>query len=196
MIRCKRYLLKLCFISSFFIVFSSNAASFEKYAPKLLRFEGSGFGIHKPIWGDKSFTKAQALAIYRKEYWNKYHGNYIKSQKLAEVLIDHLINAGMGKDNANIKAFEAILGVEQDGYLSREDIRCANSFASPVLLINSFVKYRVLYYRSRAKAHVYPGWEKRARYFFMNAEEPELKVSDVVLPLELEERFSHVAFVD
>lgn len=197
MTKCKRYLLNLCFLSSFFIVFSSNAASFEKYAPKLLKFEGSGYGIHKPVWGDKIFTKTEALAIFRKNYWNKYHGNYFKSQRLAEVLIDHLINAGMGRDNANIKAFEAILGVEQDGILSRADIKCANSFASPMLLVNAFVKYRVLYYRSRKKADMYPGWEKRARYFFINSEEePELKVSDIILPLELEEKFSHIAFLD
>ncbi len=197
MTKCKRYWLNLCFLGSFFIVFSSNAASFEKYAPKLLRFEGNGFGIHKPIWGDKTFTKDEALAIYRREYWNKYHGNYFKSQRLAEVVIDHFINAGMGRDNANIKAFEAILGVEQDGVLSREDVRCANSFEFPVLLVNAFVKYRVLYYRSRKKATLYPGWEKRARYFFITMpEEPELKISDMVLPPELEEKFSHIAFAD
>lgn len=173
--------------------FSANAASFEKYIPKLLKFEGAGYGIHKPLWGDKNFTQQEAVDIYRRSYWNKYYGNHFKSQELAEVVIDHLINAGEGKNWINIKAFEAILGVEQDGKLSLADIRAANAYPYPDELVNSFVRYRVLYYRSRKLAHKYPGWEKRARSFFINTEENDLSVADYALPLEWEEKFDHVA---
>lgn len=173
--------------------FSASAASFEKYVPKLLKFEGTGYGIHKPLWGDRNFTRQEAVDIYRREYWNKYHGNHIKSQDLAEVLIDHLINAGEGREGINIKAFEAILGVEQDGKLSRADIRAANAYPYPDELVNSFVKYRVLYYRSRKLAYKYPGWEKRARSFFINTEDNDLSLADYELPAELEEKFEHVA---
>lgn len=176
--------------------FSVNAASFEKYVPKLLKFEGAGYGIHKPLWGDRHFTRQEAVDIYRREYWNKYHGNHFKSQDLAEVLIDHLINAGEGKGGMNIKAFEAILGVEQDGKLSREDVRAANAYPYPDELVNSFVKYRVLYYRSRKLAYKYPGWEKRARSFFINTEDNDLSVTDYDLPAELEEKFVHIALAD
>jgi lysozyme family protein len=184
-----------CFILVLFS-FSVHAASFEKYAPKLLKFEGAGYGIHKPLWGDKVFSKQEALNIYRKEYWNKYHGNRFKSQELAEVLIDHLINAGEGRDFMNIKAFQAIIGVEQTGKLSLADVRKANEYPYPAELVNSFVKYRVLYYRSRKLAHKYPGWEKRARSFFINTDENELLVSDYLLPVDLEEKFGHIALAD
>jgi hypothetical protein len=184
-----------CFILVLFSI-SVQAASFDLYAPKLLKFEGAGYGIHKPLWGDRAFSKAEALKIYRQEYWNKYHGNHFKSQELAEVFIDHMINAGMGKDHMNVKAFEAILGVEQDGKLTLSDIRAANAYPYPDELVNSYVKYRVLYYRSRKLASKYPGWEKRARSFFINTDENELLVSDYVLPVELEEKFGHIALGD
>jgi lysozyme family protein len=175
-----------------FFPFLAQAASFSKYAPKLLRFEGAGYGIHKPVWGDRPFSKQEALEIYRINYWNKYHGNHFKSQALAEVVIDHFINAGHGKDYANVKAFQAILGVEQTGKLTRADIQVANEHPNPEELVNSFVKYRVLYYRSRKLAYKYPGWEKRARSFFISTEETDLKVTDYILPEVLEEQFGHV----
>ncbi len=189
----KNHRLVLVFL---FFPFLTNAASFAKYAPKLLRFEGAGYGIHKPLWGDKEFTKKQALEIYRIKYWNKYHGNHFKSQDLAEVVIDHFINAGHGKDFMNVKAFQAILGVEQTGKLTIANIRVANEHPNPEELVNAFVKYRVLYYRSRKLAFKYPGWEKRARSFFIPSVEEELKVSDYLLPAEIEEQFALVAFVD
>ncbi len=179
-----------------FFPFLTHAASFAKYAPKLLRFEGPGYGIHKPLWGDRHFSKQEALEIYRVNYWNKYHGNHFKSQALAEVVIDHFINAGQGKDFLNVKAFQAILGVDQTGKLTRSDIQVANEHPNPEELVNSFVKYRVLYYRSRKLANKYPGWEKRARSFFVSSGENELKVSDYLLPEEIEQQFMHVAFAD
>ena len=185
----KRHRLILVFL---FFPFFAQAASFAKYSPKLLKFEGLGYGIHKPLWGDREFSKQEALEIYRIHYWNKYHGNHFKSQALAEVVIDHFINAGDGRGFMNVKAFQAILGVEQTGKLTRANIQVANEHPNPEELVNSFVKYRVLYYRSRKLAYKYPGWEKRARSFFISTEESELKVSDYILPLELEEQFEHV----
>lgn len=178
-----------------FLPFLAQAASFSKYAPKLLRFEGAGYGIHKPLWGDRAFTKEEALEIYRVNYWNKYHGNHFKSQELAEVVIDHFINAGHGKDFMNVKAFQAILGVEQTGKLTQANIQVANEHPNPEELVNSFVRYRVLYYRSRKLAYKYPGWEKRARSFFIGTVEAELTLGDFTLPEELEEQFKHVALV-
>lgn len=176
--------------------FFSFAASFEKYVPKLLKFEGAGFGIHKPVWGNKDFTKQEAIQIFRDNYWNKYHGNLFKSQALAEVLIDHLINAGHGKDFQNIKAFQAILGVPQTGKLTKANIRTANAYPFPDELVNSYVKYRVLYYRSRKLAYKYPGWEKRARSFFVSPKEVQLSIADYTLPDSLEEKYGHIELGD
>lgn len=181
----------------FFILFSSftlsvSAASFSKYAPKLLRFEGAGYGIHKPIYGDREFTKSEALHIMRKNYWDRFHGDRFASQEVAEVLIDHLINAGSGKNGQNIKAFEAIIGVKQDGILSIEDVERANSFYFAEQIVNPYVKYRVLYYKSRPDASLYPGWITRAKSFLINPSANNLKVKDVYLPQTIEMRFRHI----
>ncbi len=144
-----------------------SAASFDKYFPKLIKLEGNGFGIHKPIWGNRDFAKSEACAIYKKHYWDKYHASAFESQGVAEVLIDQLINAGEGKESVNIKAFEAILGVKQDGILSLSDIEAANDFAFPEQVINPYVNYRLHYYRSRKNFDIYPGWAVRAKSFMI-----------------------------
>lgn len=158
----------LSFVS---VIYVNSAASFNKYAPKLLKFEGEGYGIHKPVWGDKSFTKEEALYIHRHHYWNRYHGNQFKSQEVAEVLIDHLINAGDGISNRNIKAFEKIIGVPQNGELTVSDIQVANAFEYPEDIVNPYVEYRLRYYRTRKDAKINKGWFKRAKSFYMKESE-------------------------
>jgi lysozyme family protein len=174
-------LLAISVLSFVCVIFVNQGASFNKYAPKLLRFEGEGYGIHKPIWGDKIFTKEEALKIHRHYYWNRYHGNDFKSQDVAEVLIDHLINAGEGKSKVNIKAFERIIGVNQDGYLSKEDVAIANEFTLPEEIVNPYVEHRLRYYRTRKDAKKYPGWFKRAKSFRME-ESDETVIEDYIVP--------------
>jgi lysozyme family protein len=179
-------------VSSLFFYINVNAASFEKYAPKLLHFEGIGYGIHKPIWGEKDFTKSEALKIHRQQYWNRYHGDLFKSQEVAEVFIDHIINAGQGKNNANIKAFEAIIGAKQDGNLTVDDVKRANSFFYAEQIVNPFVKYRVLYYKTRSQVAQYPGWIIRAKTFLMHNAYGVTALTDVSLPDSIERKFRHV----
>ena len=179
-------------VSSLFFCINVNAASFEEYAPKLLHFEGVGYGIHKPIWGDKDFTKSEALRIHRQQYWNSFHGDLFKSQEVAEVFIDHIINAGQGRNNANIKAFEAIIGAEQDGILTVDDVKRANSFYFAEQIVNPYVKYRVLYYKTRSHIGENPGWIIRAKTFMMNNAFGFIALTDVSLPDSIERKFRHV----
>lgn len=166
-------LLVISLLSSVCVIYVNQAASFNKYAPKLLKFEGNGYGIHKPIWGDKIFTKDEALYIHRHHYWNRFLGNHFKSQEVAEVLIDHLINAGEGRENRNVKAFEKIIGVPQNGILTLNDVKAANDFEYPEDIVNPYVEYRLRYYRSRKDAKVNKGWFKRAKSFYMKESERE-----------------------
>ncbi|MDZ7933478.1 MAG: glycosyl hydrolase 108 family protein [Emticicia sp.] len=166
-------LLVISLLSSVCVIYVNQAASFNKYAPKLLKFEGDGYGIHKPIWGNKIFTKDEALYIHRHHYWNRFLGNHFKSQEVAEVLIDHLINAGVGRENRNIKAFEKIIGVSQNGVLSMSDVKAANDFEYPEDIVNPYVEYRLRYYRSRKDAKINKGWFKRAKSFYMKETERE-----------------------
>jgi lysozyme family protein len=166
-------LLVISILSFVSVIYVNSAASFSKYAPKLLKFEGEGFGIHKPVWGDKIFTKEEALYIHRHNYWDKYYGNQFKSQEVAEVLIDHLINAGEGLSKRNIIAFEKIIGVIPNGKLTISDVQVANSFEYPEDIVNPYVEYRLRYYRSRKDAKINKGWFKRAKSFYMKESERE-----------------------
>ena len=158
------------------------AASFEKYFSKLIRFEGAGYGISKAVWGNKNFTRNEAYQIHKKHYWDKYHGDLIKNQAVAEVLIDQLINAGEGRDFVNIKAFEAILGVKQDGHSSKADIIAANKFKNPDEIVNPYVNYRVHYYHSRKNSGKYPGWFTRAESFKQEDESGNYIADYIILP--------------
>ena len=56
------------FFTTLILIFSFqllSAASFDKYFPKLIKFEGIGYGIHQPIWGNKSFSKNEAYQIFK-----------------------------------------------------------------------------------------------------------------------------------
>jgi Glycosyl hydrolase 108 len=160
----------------------SQAASFEKYFKKLIKFEGKGFGIHQAIWGNKNFTKSEAFRIHKKFYWDKHHADLFENQEIAEVLIDHLINTGEGKECVNIKAFEALIGVNQDGVLSKEDIKAANDFAFPEQIINPYVNYRLYYYRTRKNCNKYPGWTVRAKTFMLHDTNGALLADYLILP--------------
>jgi lysozyme family protein len=188
----RRIVVFILTVSSLFFCINVNAASFEEYVPKLLHFEGVGYGIHKPIWGERDFTKSEALKIHRQHYWDRFHGDLFKSQEVAEVLIDHIINAGSGKNSVNIKAFEAIIGAKQDGVLSIEDVNRANSFYFPEQIVNPYVKYRVLYYKTRSHVAENPGWVIRAKTFIMNNAYGTIALSDISLPDSIERKYKHV----
>lgn len=169
-----------------------NAASFEKYVPKYLKFEGAGYGINKPTWGEKEFSKKDALSLVRRNFWERFYGNEFDNQAVAEVLIDHLINAGPGKNGENIKAFEAIIGAKQDGVLTLDDVKRANSFYFPEQIVNPYVKYRILFYKSRKDSHLYPGWITRASSFLIK-NSSSMTINEIYLPKKLENEFKHIA---
>lgn len=164
-------LLAISILSFVCVIFINQGASFNRYAPKLLKFEGEGYGIHKPIWGEKIFTKEEALYIHRHHYWDRFYGNHFKSQEVAEVLIDHLINAGEGRENRNVVAFEKIIGVPPNGILSLNDVKIANDFEYPEDIVNPYVEYRLRYYRTRKDAKINRGWFRRAKSFYMKETE-------------------------
>jgi lysozyme family protein len=163
-----------------------SAASFDVYFSKLMHFEGNGFGIDKPTWGNRTFSKNEAYRIHKNFYWNRFHGNLFNSQEVAEVLIDQLINAGEGKNHINIKAFEAIIGVPQDGILSVKDVEAANKFLFYEQIVNPYVNYRLHYYRSRSNFSEFPGWAVRAKTFLQIQKDGNITADALILPKELE----------
>ncbi len=170
-----------------FVVFTTlsfkvNAASFEIFFEKLMKIEGIGLGINKAVWGNQSMNRNEAYHFYKKNFWLKYHGDLFKNQAVADVLIDHLVNGGEGKNFINIKAFEAVIGVKQDGFLSIADVNAANKIKNIEAIVNPYVNYRIYFYQSRKNISKYPGWISRAKSFYKYQKNGNLFADYVILP--------------
>ena len=111
-------------------------ASFDKYAPKLKKWEG-GFGNHPADTGgatmcgvtlstfrqffgaDKTeadlrkMTEAQWRTVMKGGFWDKCWADQIKNQSVAELIVDWCVNSGTGM----IKRVQAIVTTTTDGVM-------------------------------------------------------------------------------
>ena len=62
--------------------------------------------------------------FYRANYWNKVHGDELKSQKIANILFDTAVLEGY---TAAIKRAQGIVGETQNGVMTQELINKLNS---------------------------------------------------------------------
>ena len=62
--------------------------------------------------------------FYRANYWNKVHGDELKSQKIANILLDTAVLEGY---TAAIKRAQGIVGETQNGVMTQELINKLNS---------------------------------------------------------------------
>ena len=62
--------------------------------------------------------------FYRANYWNKVHGDELKSQKIANILLDTAVLEGY---TAAIKRAQGIVGETQNGIMTQELINKLNS---------------------------------------------------------------------
>lgn len=109
-------------------------AEFDKYAPKLLRFEG-GYAWHPEDKGGptcagitlktyqsyfgENKTKEQLRDISYKDwcfimkdgYWDKCKADKIENQSLAELVVDWCVNSGM----IGLRKVQEIVGCKPDG---------------------------------------------------------------------------------
>lgn len=60
----------------------------------------------------RNLSEAQAIAIYKRDYWDKIRGDEIKSYKVAYTLFNQAVNRGVAP---TIRNAQAVLGVAQDG---------------------------------------------------------------------------------
>jgi len=151
---------------------------------KTLKWEGgytvdtggkTKFGISQKAYPNldiPNLTIEQAREIYRRDYWNRIQGDYIRSQKTAAALFDYAVNAGVSK---SVKAAQAALKakgypVTIDGVLGAGTLAAINSQGDNLadLITQERVKfYEALVKSNPAKYGVYlKGWLKRAHSFF------------------------------
>lgn len=147
-------------------------ADFNKYAPKLLKLEGGYLNDNgKPTYRgilleiyqrygkdhdkngsiDKAdllkMSKAEALTIYKKIYWNPLLADSIKNQSIAEILVDFKINGGL-----SIKKLQSIVGIKQDGKIGQTTIKAINK-ANEKKLFAKLLAWRKAYYQSLIKTN-------------------------------------------
>lgn len=121
---------------------------------------GTNFGISAmsyPTLDIRKLTRADAEAIYRRDYWDKVRGDDLPAA-LALGVFDFAVNAGTG---AAIKTLQSALGVEVDGVIGPKTLAAARAADGRRLAVR-FAEARVLHYTSLhnwAKWKV--GWTRR-----------------------------------
>lgn len=71
----------------------------------------------------KLITLQEALPIAKRLYWDKVHGDEIKSQSIAELLMDW---AYMSGNSIAIKRLQEVLGLPQDGVIGPNTLAAIN----------------------------------------------------------------------
>lgn len=162
-------------------------ASFQKYIPTLLKWEG-GWSDNKKDKGGAT-NKGVCLATFRqfygshrtkedlrnitdeqwefimKTYWDMCKGDEIRNQSIAELFVDWHINAGI---NA-IKAFQRTCKLDADGIVGPKTLAVLNSPNEEVIFAR-MKEARELYYYNITRANpsqkvFLNGWLARTRSF-------------------------------
>ena len=94
-----------------------------------------------------NLTKAVALNIFKRLYWNKIKGDSIKSQAVAETFADHAINSGVKTATRLMQYALQALGfnVTVDGVVGDKTLTAINS-ADPGKLFREYNDRRRIYY--------------------------------------------------
>jgi len=139
-------------------------ADFKKLIPFILKWEGGFvdnpldkggptnqgvtlttfkyyFGNERTVDNLKALTQEQWWYIFKVGYWNKWKADEIKSQSVADILVDwHWMSGEWG-----IKIPQRILGVKDDGLVGPITIAALNA-AKPRKLFHEIKKARAQYY--------------------------------------------------
>lgn len=86
------------------------------------------FGISKrsyPKVDIRNLTETDAIAIYKRDFWDMVGGDLIKSYGAAFAIFDQAVNRGV---STSIKQAQKVLGITADGKMGATTIRSLNSF--------------------------------------------------------------------
>jgi lysozyme family protein len=166
-------------------------ASFEKYYPRLKKWEGGfatlagdtggctnhGISINNNVGRIKDYNKngvldcedvrlmplEDAKAITKAHYWDAVKADRIKTQEIAEMLVDWVYNAGI---DTPVRKLQAILGLPQDGIFGESTLKAVNN-ANQKQLYESLFKAREQFYRNLGVSmpQFLQGWLNRLNDF-------------------------------
>lgn len=163
-------------------------ASFPLFINRLLRCEG-GFVNHPNDYGKctnkgitlgvfqshygsgvncedlKTLTDEQASKIYKSDYWDVCKADKIKSQRIANLLVDFAVNSGC---KTAIKALQRVLGVSVDGVIGNQTLSALNAFSDDSFVYDAFMDERKEFYyrivaRDESQEVFLEGWLNRLK---------------------------------
>ncbi len=166
-------------------------ASFEKYYPRLKKWEGGyavlagdsggctnhgiAYNYNKHLIKDynqdgkvdcedvRLMPLEDAKRITKTKYWDTVQADRIKTQEVAEMLVDWVYNAGIDRP---VRKLQAILGLPQDGIFGENTLKALNN-ANQKQLYEDLFKAREQFYRNLGVSmpQFLQGWLNRLNDF-------------------------------
>lgn len=105
----------------------------------------------------KAITQSEAHDLFKKRFWDKIFGDYITSQKVAETMADHAINAGTGsavgvmQDTLNNYFNKSLIVDRGMGNLTLSAINSVNAEQ----LFIAFSQQRIADYKTKANCSTF-----------------------------------------
>jgi lysozyme family protein len=105
----------------------------------------------------KFITEDELRAIYKFQYWDRVHGDFLPSG-LDYAVFDFAVNSGVGRAS---KYLQAVLGVAQDGQIGT---RTLAAITSPIKTINALCDRRMGFLRNLKTFLTFgKGWTRRVQ---------------------------------
>jgi lysozyme family protein len=101
------------------------------------------YGQGKSVQDLKNMTESQWDYIYERLFWNKWKANDIKSQSIANLLVDWYWNSG----SYGIKLPQKVLGVTQDGIVGAKTLAAINNYPDEKELFDKLWKEREAFFK-------------------------------------------------
>ena len=139
---------------------------------------GTNYGISAPVYAQwigrtptvqdmKSITKKIAQEIFKAWFWNKVNASAINDQSVANIIVDHAVNAGTGSAGKIVqKVLNTSFGFNLvvDGAIGNNTINAINS-VDPYFLHEAIKQGRLDYYYSINQPTFIEGWKNRLKKF-------------------------------
>lgn len=139
---------------------------------------GTNYGISAPVYAQwighdptaqemKGITKSIAQQIFKDWYWNKVNADAIKDQSVANIIVDHAVNAGSGSAGKIVQrvlneSFGYSLAV--DGAIGTATIKAINA-VDPYKLHEAIKLKRKRFYEDLGQDTFTKGWLIRLSKF-------------------------------
>lgn len=105
----------------------------------------------------KALTKVQAIAVYKRKYWDLVQGDRLPAG-VDYCVFDYAVNSGPSRA---VKVLQRIVGVEADGLMGERTL-AATLAKDPVMVINAIMDERLMFLRHLKTWSVFGvGWGRR-----------------------------------